>query len=171
LQHEQISSTNLKQNQTKQKKEIMKQFMLLLALSLLILACENENENETSISTNFSSESHNTGKNCMNCHKSGGNGEGLFIVAGSVYQSSLTSPFPNGTVRLTSSAQNTGNLIKSIEVDALGNFYTTQAIDFGTGLYVSVLGTNGEVKHMSSKITTGQCNNCHGNTVAKIWLQ
>ncbi len=149
----------------------MKQLILLLGVFLLFTACEKENENETKISKNNTDESHNTGKNCMNCHKNGGSGEGWFTVAGSVYGSSLTNPYPNAIVRFTTSAQNTGTLVKSIEVDALGNFFTTETIDFGSGLYVSVLGTSGEVKHMSSKITTGQCNGCHGNTVSKIGLQ
>jgi hypothetical protein len=53
-------------------------------------------------------------------------------------------------------------------VDAFGNFYTTENIDFGNGLYASVEG-NSSTKNMVSSITTGQCNSCHGISTDKIW--
>ncbi len=151
----------------------MKIIYLSIALFTFILftACEKENENETKISQNNTDESHNLGQNCMNCHVSGGNGEGWFTVAGSLYDKSKLNAYPNGSVKLSTGPKGSGTLVNVIEIDRKGNFYTTQTIDFGDGLYVGVYGTNGEQKFMSSKITTGECNSCHGNTTDKLWIE
>ena len=148
----------------------MKKVLLVAALTVMFfVACEKENE--TKISSNNSDESHNTGQNCMNCHVSSGSGEGWFIIAGSVYNNTKTQPYPNGKVKLTSEPNGAGALIKTIEIDSKGNFYTTENIDFGSGLYVSVFGTTDEQKFMNSKITNGACNSCHGITMDKVWIE
>lgn len=157
----------------------MKINYLILALFSFILlsACEkeneneNENENETQISWNNTDESHNLGQNCMNCHVSGGGGEGWFTVAGSLYDNTQTNAYPNGSVKITTEPNGEGTVVKTIEIDSKGNFYTTEKIDFGSGLYVGVYGTAGEQKFMSSKITGGACNSCHGNSTDKIWIE
>lgn len=151
----------------------MKINYLIIALFSFILftACEKENENETKISKNNTDESHNLGQNCMSCHVSGGSGEGWFTVAGSMYDNSQTNPYPNGSVKVTTEPNGLGTTVQTIEIDSKGNFYTTETIDFGSGLYVGVFGTNGEQKFMSSKITNGNCNSCHGNTTDKIWIE
>ncbi len=151
--------------------EMIKTILLLFALTALF-SCEKEDgENETKISTYGSSSSHNNGQNCMNCHKSGGEGEGWFTAAGSVYNSAQTASYINGTINLTTEAQNTGITKASIEIDQNGNFYTTEPISFTDGLYVSVTGTTGTTKYMSQKITTGQCSSCHGGSTEKIWAE
>ena len=146
----------------------------LLALTLLImvvmLSCENENENETKISTYNSSKSHNAGQNCMNCHTKGGEGEGWFEVAGTVYDSQKANTYPNATVRLYSGPNGAGDLIVTLQVDELGNFYSTEGINFGGGLYPSVQG-DVQTNYMQSSIATGQCNSCHGNTTGRIWTE
>jgi len=146
----------------------------LLALPLLImvvlLSCEKENGNETKISTYNSSDSHNTGQNCMNCHTSGGEGEGVFEVAGTVYDSQKTNTYPNATVRLYSGPDGTGDLIATIQVDQLGNFYSTEGINFGSGLFVSVQGET-QTRYMPTSLTTGACNSCHGSSVGRIWTE
>ncbi|MCK5066673.1 MAG: hypothetical protein KAR16_04520 [Bacteroidales bacterium] len=131
---------------------------------------ENENENETKISSYNSTESHKAGQNCMTCHKSGGSGEGWFTVAGTVYDSTKAATFPNATVRLFTGPEGTGNLIMDIEVDGNGNFYTTESIDFGNGLYTLVEG-NLITKHMNSVISTGQCSSCHGVSTDRVWVK
>jgi hypothetical protein len=73
-------------------------------------------------------------------------------------------------VRLYTGPNGTGTLKYSVEGDGLGNFFTTKNAKFGTGLYPSVQGKNG-TKHMSTAITTGACNSCHGNTTGKIWAE
>ena len=142
---------------------------LLLSGIILFQSCEKE-ENETKISSYNEDESHRAGENCVSCHTSGGSGEGWFTIAGTVYDSLKTSTFPNSTVRLFTGPNGSGSLISTIEVDALGNFYTTENIDFGNGLYTSVEG-NLYVTHMNSIITSGQCNGCHGENTDRIWAQ
>ncbi|MFN5416757.1 MAG: hypothetical protein ACK5B9_06835 [Flavobacteriia bacterium] len=140
---------------------------VLIILGILTFSCEKEG-NETKISTHNSDDSHNNGNNCMNCHKSGGEGEGWFNVAGSVYDANLNVSYPNSTVKLYTSPNGGGSLKYTFEVDGLGNFYTTDKIDFGSGLYPAVTGNNG-TKYMSSAITSGQCNSCHNVSTDKIW--
>ncbi len=126
--------------------------------------------NETKISAQGGGSSHNMGQNCMSCHKQGGSGEGWFSAAGTVYDSLLTSAYPNAVVKLYTGPDGTGTLKKTIQADAKGNFFTTEAIDFGTGLYPSVSGGS-ITKYMSSAITAGQCNGCHGVSTDKIWIK
>ena len=147
-----------------------KQALMMVAIVVMILiACDKENE--TKISTSNSNESHKTGQNCMDCHVSGGEGEGWFVVAGSVYQKDLTTNFPNAVVMLTTEPNAAGAEIMEVEVDKLGNFYTTESVSFGDGVYVSVKGNNGEQVFMNSKITNGKCNSCHGASTDRIWIQ
>ncbi len=148
-------------------------FILFAVLSIMIIqSCEKdeENENETKVSSYSSDESHNNGKNCMTCHVSGGDGEGWFIVAASVYDETKTNPYPGATVKLYTEPNGSGTLKATIEVDKKGNFYTTASLDFGSGLYPAVEG-NSTTKYMNSKISNGQCNSCHGVTTDKIWTK
>ncbi len=144
---------------------------ILMAGLFIILGCEkNENKgNVTNISSYNSDESHKSGQNCMNCHKSGGDGEGWFLIAGSVYDEGMENSFPNATIKLYTKNNGAGSLVKTIEADALGNFYTTENIDFSSGLYPTVSGNSKNEYYMNSAITTGQCASCHGNTTEKIW--
>lgn len=132
-------------------------------------ACEDDG-NETKISSYNSDESHKAGQDCMICHISGGDGEGWFTVAGTVYESGLTSVLPNATVKLFTETNGTGELVATIEVDEKGNFYTTKMIDFETGLYTLVEG-NTTTKNMNSSITSGKCNSCHGVSTDRIWTE
>ncbi len=137
----------------------------------LITACENDDENETLISRNNTDESHYFGQNCMNCHLQGGSGEGWFTFAGSLYDNSKNNPYPNGLVKITTEPNGAGTQVKTIEIDSKGNFYTTEIIDFGNNLYLGVFGRDGEQIYKSSKITSGSCNSCHGNTSDIIWIE
>lgn len=143
--------------------------ILIGALFVFVVfqACE-ENENETKISSFDSSESHNMGKNCMECHKIGGSVEGWFTVAGTVYDDTKLTTLPNAIIKLTTGPNGTGDLVSSVEVDKKGNFYTTKSVDFGTGLYATVNGNSGS-NHMNAKVQSGQCNSCHGISTDRIW--
>lgn len=148
-------------------------FLSILFVFLIVVfafqSCE-EDENETKISSFNSDDSHNTGQNCMNCHTGGGSGEGVFTVAGTVYNNSQLLVYPNATVKLYSDANRTGDPIATVEVDSKGNFYTTETFNFDTGLYVSVIG-NTATKNMISSLTTGACNSCHGVSLDPIWTE
>lgn len=106
----------------------------------------------------------------MSCHVSGGSGKGWFTTAGTVYDSTQTSVYPNSTVKFYSGSNATGSLIAIIQVDQLGNFYTTENINYGDGLYVAVEGSEASI-NMISKVTSGQCNSCHGGSTDRIWTK
>ena len=114
--------------------------------------------------------SHHQGDNCQTCHQKGGNGIGWFNVSGTVYDSTLSQVFPNATVKLYDGIDSSGTLVSIIEVDSFGNFYTTEDVDFGDGLYVEVIGNQINAR-MGSFITSGACNKCHGILTNRIWVK
>lgn len=143
---------------------------VIIMLTTFLMACEKEGDgNETKISLNNLTESHQTGKECMNCHQPGGSGEGWFIVAGTVYDELKENPFPNTIVKFYTGPQGSGELVKTIEVDGKGNFYSTENINFDNGLY-TLVENNTNTRHMASKVTNGNCNSCHGNSHERIWI-
>ena len=141
-----------------------------MASAMLIQSCESEGGDQVKISQYNGDESHNKGQNCMNCHKSGGEGEGWFNAAGTVYNAAFTASNPNTTVKLYTGPNGTGSLVKIIEVDGQGNFFTTEDIDFGQGLYAAVQGAT-TTKYMGTTAASGQCNSCHGVSTDKIWTE
>lgn len=120
----------------------------------------NEGKNVTKISTHNDTNSHRVGEDCISCHASGETGKGWFTASGSVYKSDKTTAYPNGTVKLYSAANQGGTLVKSIQVDGLGNFYTTESISFSSGLY-PVVEYNGQTNTMQRTTTSGRCYTCH----------
>ena len=145
--------------------------VVIASLAHFTIACEKEEgENETKISSYQSDESHHTGENCMECHRSGGSGEGWFTIAGTVYGNDKTTPYPGATVRLYTGQGGSGTLKTTVEVDQKGNFYTTEGIDFGTGLYTRVEGAS-TTAEMVTPLTTGQCSQCHGNSTGRIGIE
>lgn len=169
------------------KKKKMNKIFFLTALffCLILFSCkkkksysetgsgiEQENNVEViNISQVNGNESHNSGQNCMTCHKSGGAGKGVFKVAGTLYDSLLTTTKSGGVVKLWSGINGTGNLIASINVDSKGNFFTTETINFVNGFYPMVISSsNSRVKHMVSMLNNGACNSCHGISQARIWV-
>jgi len=148
-------------------------YLLFAGLAFfLIQSCEKEGKgkNETNISAHGLNKSHNMGQNCMNCHKSGGEGEGWFNVAGTVYDSLKSQTYANATIHLYTGPNGSGTLKYTILGDAKGNFYTTESIDFGSGLYPVVAGAQG-TQYMSTSITAGQCNSCHGVSTSRLWTK
>lgn len=145
-------------------------FMIIITSTYFLQSCEKEG-NETNISSHNLTESHNMGRNCMECHKKKGGGEGWFTVAGTVYDSLKTTTISNATIKLYTAPNATGTLKYTIDGDANGNFYTTDAIDFSTPLYPAVTGLE-TTKYMSMAITQGKCNSCHGDPSGnKIWTR
>ena len=120
----------------------------------------NEGKNVTKISTHNDTNSHRVGEDCISCHASGETVKGWFTASGTVYKSDKTTAYPNGTVKLYSAANQGGTLVKSIQVDGLGNFYTTESISFSSGLYPAVE-YSGQTNTMQSTTTSGRCYTCH----------
>jgi len=145
----------------------------LFALTLLLISmqsCSTEDEyGSIENSTTGSDESHNSGQNCMNCHKPGADEAPIWNVGGTIYNEALTNINPNATVKLYTGPSGTGTLKYTLQVDTKGNFYTSGDIDFAGGLYPLVVGAT-STKYMSSPITNGACNSCHtGIQTARVW--
>ena len=149
-------------------------FLFSVSLSWIVCtqyACKKEGCGESNISYNNQSKSHNMGQNCMNCHNDGGSGKGCFNIAGTVYSSnSSNTTKPNGTIKLYTGPNASGTLKATIQIDAKGNFHSTDAIDFSSEVYPVVYGSSGNVQCMPSGTKNGACNSCHGSNGNKIWV-
>lgn len=143
--------------------------LFIVSVSLLVFySCEKEGAcDEDNVSQQGGDESHNRGQNCMQCHRLGGEGEGCFVVAGTVYDSLLTNTLSSGKIELYTDTSGTGNLVHTIQVDSKGNFYTTENFDI-TGLYPVLTGPSGNKSYMESPLTSGKCNSCHGVSIPRI---
>jgi hypothetical protein len=95
--------------------------------------------------------SHNAGRDCLQCHS--------FSVAGTVYRDD-GSVYPGAVVRLTSQSEGGGDVLLSLTADASGNFFTSEPVSWGDGLYTDVQGT-GARRLMEAPVTSGACNSCH----------
>ncbi len=144
-------------------------FPVMFGILLVTQSCEKNNE--TNISSFNNDESHNMGQNCMVCHNTNGKGSGVFMAAGTVYDSLFTSTRKNGTVKLYSGPNQTGTLRATIEVDSKGNFYTTENIDFTGGVFPVIIGSSGDIHYMIATISMGECNSCHGVDNDPIWVR
>ena len=142
--------------------------VMIVSMVIIIQSCEKEGGNETKISHAGGTESHNMGKNCMGCHSSGGEGSGWFTAAGTAYNAAGTSTYSNVTVQLYTQPMGAGDLVATLYGDAKGNFYTTAAINFGSGVYPVITGT-GSSSYMLQSITQGACNSCHGVSTGKLY--
>lgn len=154
------------------QKKLLFTFSLLLPFWLfLIISCKENEEDEILISKIGLMKSHNAGEECTTCHKSGGTGEGIFQIAGTVYDSNGININPNGKIELYTGTDSNRVLIKTIEIDGKGNFYTTESVDFSANnIHVSVTGFYGKTKFMTGIPGNGKCNSCHGSTASKIWI-
>jgi len=137
-------------------------------LAIVYVSCNHAKELTVNNSTFNSSRSHNMGQNCMSCHKKGGQGEGWYTAAGTAYHTN-NSTAQNVLVKLYTLPNGAGNLVKEIPGDLLGNFYTTDIMSFATGLY-PVVENNGVKSYMSSSISSGSCNSCHGVSTSRITI-
>ncbi len=129
-------------------------FLISIVLFSWVTSCK-KFENESNISEWNEDESHENGENCMNCHYSYGEGEGWFSVAGTAQGN-----FSKTSVVVKSALS--GNVLATIPVDELGNFYTTENIDIADGIKVDIYDANGNLHlRMNEIIYTGECNLCH----------
>jgi hypothetical protein len=107
----------------------------------------------------------------MDCHSQYGEGDGWFTLAGTVDGNA-----GNSLIELYRDMNSPRFM--AIEVDGLGNFFTTEAIDYGSGLFVGIrTGKNFEWMEQEDnnpdvgndgEIFYGSCNTCHGVSVDQI---
>ena len=116
------------------------------------------------------SESHENGTNCMECHSAATDsaetaGPGLFSVGVSLWTGSVEqlSPLVGATIQLRTEPFGAGELIAEYISDDLGNAYTTDDIDFyAAALFPHVVHPNGEASlSMPFPTESGACNMCH----------
>jgi len=135
---------------------------LLIFSSVVLFSCKKEKSGTGSKSSSYNdNSSHNVGSDCMSCHNPGGSNQYWWIVAGTVFKPDSVTLNPGSTVYLFSGPNGTGNLIFTLPVDKKSNFYTSNSVSFGTGLYPEVKSSSGEIRTMQSSITNGNCNSCH----------
>jgi hypothetical protein len=145
-------------------------FVFCLFASIIIYSCTHVSG--TYVSTNGSMAGRSMKGNCMDCHKKGAT-QGGFSVGGTVFNSAGGDRYPNGNVKLYSALDINGKaidstLVATIEVDGIGNFYTTHPIDLSQGVYAVVVSSQGLQQTMSDPITNGSCNSCHGVSTGNI---
>jgi hypothetical protein len=126
----------------------------VMGIALSVAGCGGNSASSPSAPTGTASGtgSHNAGRNCLSCHS--------FTAAGTAYKSDGTTPYPGAVIRLAT-ASGGGTTVATLTADPSGNFYTSSAIGFGTGLYVTATGTGGAVTPMTATVTSGACNSCH----------
>ncbi len=168
-----LTGTKFQKDIKKDMRYTYKIFSSIALVITLVFTTYCQKKNESNISSKGDTESHNMGKNCMDCHEKGGKGEGWFTIAGTVYDTIFlnNNPNPNGTVFLYTDKNGTGSLIATVDVDGNGNFYTTEAIDFGSGLYPKIVNEEGKSKIMSFSVPHGACNRCHNISTHKIYIK
>ncbi len=106
--------------------------------------------------------SHQAGSNCMACHGPNGTAPGLFTVAGTAVNS-RRQPNPDATMTLSTAPNGAGTVVLTLEADASGNFYTTEAVPLPRQqLYPRVTSrTTASVNFMPFPTMSGACNVCH----------
>lgn len=120
---------------------------LLLALCAAagLAACEGGNEEEGGTMK--------PGANCLDCHSGG---EHRFTLAGTVYADTGGSAGLSGATVAVSDAG--GNPLFTLTTNAVGNFYTSQAIPASIQVTVSHGGLSSS---MPGGVSEGGCNRCH----------
>lgn len=148
--------------------------IFVFALLLVLYACQHEDEDlpqkHEIYSRNYSITSHKPGENCNSCHSVEGTNNYVFRISGTVYDSTKNSTYPNTFIKLYSAPNGVGNILDTIEVDAIGNFYSSSSIDYSKPVYPVVVDKNGIEYRMSSKISHGACNACHGVLTNRIFV-
>ena len=109
--------------------------------------------------------SHQAKSNCMACHGPNGTAPGLFTVAGTAV-TSLRQPNHNATLVLSTAPNGRGTVVLTLEADASGNFYTTQAVPLPQqSLFPTVTSqSTASVNFMPFPTMSGACNACHAGS-------
>ncbi|HEX9190271.1 MAG TPA: hypothetical protein VGB87_24555 [Vicinamibacteria bacterium] len=131
--------------------------VIAVALAAAAAACGGTDGSPTGTApggggSSASASSHNAGRDCLECHRE-------LRVAGTVYRAD-GSTYPGVAVRLTTAAEGQGTVVLTLATDRSGNFYSSQAVSFGSGLFADVAGS-GARRAMPGPVASGACNSCH----------
>lgn len=146
--------------------------LAIAVATLFIESCEVNGCSRGSMSSNGRSreDGERMKGNCMTCHGPNGSGSGCFTIGGTIYDSSLVNINSNAVVEFFTQPNGGGQLVATLDVDGSGNFYTTDVIPFGSGLYPAVVSkTTNRVQYMPQSTVNGSCGSCHGILNPVIW--
>ena len=115
--------------------------------------------------------SHNEGENCMHCHQPHGAGLGLFSLAGTLYGPDGRPYVGGAEVRVTTGPFGDGEVLTTVEVDDLGNFFTTAELPFPEqAVFPFATSLDGTLAvGMPFPTISGACNVCHAGA-ARVTL-
>jgi hypothetical protein len=113
------------------------------------------------VSSPAEARSHETFNNCMECHSENGDGPGLFTAAGTVIFDDDSEPAVGAFVRFF--LDPTGEALATVEVDQLGNFYTTAPLPIPEEqLFIQLESADGlRANAMPFPSRSLACNVCH----------
>ena len=144
---------------------------IFLVFSIFVIASCNENGCSKALISSFHShESEKMKDNCMDCHSPNGTAGGCLRIGGTAFDSIPgDNATQNAVVKLYTQPLGGGELVVTLQVDRNGNFFTTEPVNFGSGLYAAIVSGQGAVRYMPTPTTNGSCNSCHGPINAKLW--
>lgn len=145
-------------------------FVLATGILLFAWGCKHGRCENGPTSVAGTERSHHVGENCQSCHLPDGDGKGCWTVAGTIYNPNGTQVATHARVLLFGSPLGQGGEQLSLDDDDLGNVYTSQDVNFSSGLYPAVISAAGDTAFMLEAIRDGACNRCHGNTTERITI-
>jgi hypothetical protein len=140
---------------------------ILIMVFVVVQSCSHYDEiQQNGMESTADGDSHNAGRNCMSCHHEAGNeAYGLWwYIAGTAFKDDHHVANSGGTVELWTQPNRNGEHLYTLKIDRSGNFYTQKIINFKRGFYPVLISPNGDIKAMTTQITEGACNSCHGIT-------
>lgn len=111
--------------------------------------------------------SHNAGKDCGSCHNNNSNWEASgkwWTISGTVFDNSDRPKTTATTIEFWDQPGRRGNLIKKLQSDPAGNFYTNKIIDFSKPLYPVIYSNDtNSLMGMATAYYGGSCAKCHND--------
>lgn len=148
-----------------------KYLFILSLLPILLFNCDiGKNNSDIIRSVYGSTDSHNAGEDCIECHDKNGDTNIEFSIAGTIYRTNTDQAYPNVLLNLYNSVDIEDIPIETIEVDGKGNFYSNIPIDWQIGYYASIT-SDYQMRMMNGIVYNGSCNFCHGVNVALINIE
>jgi len=145
-------------------------FFFVFGIMLFVSCSDNYSTSPDNLMISFNDEekSHRHGENCMDCHSTGQSEKHEFNIAGSVFTDNGESPVVNGLVKFYEEPKGEGRLVYAVEIDAKGNFFSTEGIEVEEGVYPAIESTTGNMYFMLTEVETGACSNCHSQSGIKL---
>lgn len=149
---------------------------LLIFAAMLFWTCQHTVADLTSLkdtffSRNGSNESRGMDGNCGSCHEHK-SGSQKITLGGTLFKSDKSTLYKNGgVINLFSQPGGQGTLLKTIQVDNVGNFYSNANYILSTPYYVEVVSAAGDTAYMAQSLANGSCGSCHGKTTDNIFVK